>query len=142
MILVRHTSNVCVFFLISAPPPTPASPTKDEEGTDELAPPEKLDDRTVVSAPDLAASLKKAQVQDRIGHSEIKVGKTAMADVAMGQRETHIPAEGDEVGRETPVATEAVTKALDQAAKSSKDSVGEVLTETDEKEKEPPGNLF
>ena len=62
-----------------------------------------------------------------------------MAEVAMGQKASYIPAEGDDVGRETPTVTEAVTQALDKATIPSKEEVDQTQTETAEIQQEPPG---
>ena len=62
-----------------------------------------------------------------------------MAEVAMGQKASYIPAEGDDAGRETPAVTEAVAHALDRATVPSKVDIEQPQTETVETQQEPPG---
>ena len=64
-----------------------------------------------------------------------------MADVAMGQKASYIPAEGDDINRATPVASDAVAKALEQAAISSTQDIAQAQTEQAETEKESPGTV-
>ena len=134
----KKKKKISIFHFLIAAPPTPESPTKEGEAVAEgLAAP--VEDRHAVSAPDLAKAAQVQATQDRSGLSECAVGQAAMADVAMGQKASYIPAEGDDASRETPVVAEAVTQALDKATVPSKDQLDQVQTETVEKEKEPPG---
>ena len=117
-------------FLVSAP--TPESSTKESEVAIDTK------DEKTVSAPDVSATARLSQ--DRTGLSESAIGQAGMADVVMGQKASFIPGEGDDINRSTPIANEAVERALEQATIPSKDDVAPSQTEVQETDKEPPGN--